>query len=246
VVEEYKSENPETHRDYSDNPPTPNEMLEWVHTWLTQPNRERSKFTDIALVILTLIIAGAALWSAFIFQGQLDVARDVAVASERAWIGLDVPVTLEVIAPHGARVSIKGRYSVKNFGRGPATKVMSQFGNFVDPTNRTIADATANSSCDGPVKFTTGTVPVAGDLKQPPPFGYMLFPNQWHNEVIDYQGPVETVRFLRFVGCVAYLDQFRAVHWTRFCMERKPGDQTPIPALTFCALYNDTDQDQTK
>jgi hypothetical protein len=47
----------------------------------------------------------------------------------------------------------------------------------------------------------------------------------------------------------AYLDQFNTVHWTKFCMERRPGDSTPIteiPKLDCCAMYNETDQPEEK
>ncbi len=104
----------------------------------------------------------------------------------------------------------------------------------------------ADFSCDSAVKFATGTVPVGGNLQQSPPFGYTLFPNQVHNELIEYQGPIETLKFLQFVGCAAYLDQFKTVHWTRFAMWRGPYNPTVIqkgiPKLDYYSLYNDTDQ----
>jgi hypothetical protein len=163
------------------------------------------------------------------------------VNSERAWVGLDVPITIDAVEIKSTQTRIKGHYTVKNFGHGPALKVM-QFGNFVTP-NATMEfqKREADFFCDSSVKFATGTVPMVG-TKQPSPFGHTLFFGQWDDWPIEFQGLKETNAHLRFVGCVAYLDQFKEVHWTRFCMERRPGDTAPTPKLDFCAMYNETDQ----
>lgn len=55
----------------SDNSPTPAEVLDWIRVWLTHPNRDRSKFSDIAIVVLTVVIAAFAGWSAWIFEANL-------------------------------------------------------------------------------------------------------------------------------------------------------------------------------
>jgi hypothetical protein len=183
-------------------------------------------------------------------QKQTGVQRDTSINQERAWVGLDVPITLDAIdiSPKGGE--ILGHYTIKNFGQGPALKVV-QFGNFVDLDMAVDAQKReADSYCKGAVDFTNGTVPVGGEMKQPPPFGYTLFPGQQHTELIQFGGKIgeSTAKFLRFIGCVAYIDQFKHTHWTRFCMERKPGSPpTPagkIPKLDFCAMYNDTDEPQ--
>ncbi len=175
-------------------------------------------------------------------QKQTRVQSNAAMNSERAWVGLGMPITLEAIEMHSGKIRIRGHYSVQNFGHGPALKVI-QSGNFAIP-NQTleVEGREANFFCDSSVRFATGTIPVGGEAKEPPPFGHTLFPGQVDNESIDYQGLPETVTHLRFIGCVAYIDQFKTVHWTRFCMERNPGDPAPIPTLAFCAMYNDTDR----
>lgn len=196
----------------------------------------------IAYTITTVVYACITHRMWIEMQTQTKIQRDTGINTVRAWVGLDVPITLDAIENQSARVVIIGHYSIKNFGHGPAFKVV-QFGNFVG-TNESMEIQTreANSSCDGPVKFATGTVPVGGEMKQPPPFGYVLFPDKWNNYPIQFQGPQDTVLHLRFIGCVAYIDQFKTVHWTRFCMERTPGDPARIPKLNFCAMYNDTDE----
>lgn len=182
-------------------------------------------------------------------QEQTRIQRNTAIDSDRAWVGLDVPITLDAIETESTtKVIIKGHYSFKNFGHGPAAKVV-QAANFAsDPGNLQATSAEADFFCGSSIKFATGgvTAPMGGKLKEFPPFGYTLFPNQPHDESIDYQGNAETVTHLRFIGCVAYIDQFKAVHWTKFCMERRPGDMARIPKLDFCAMYNDTDQPKEK
>jgi hypothetical protein len=180
-------------------------------------------------------------------QEQTRIQRNTGINAQRAWVGLDAPITLDAVEISPMAIRIDGHYTIKNFGQGPALKVI-QFGNFVDlDATEEIQKREADSYCDGAVKFTGGTVPVGGELEQPPPFGYTLFPDQWHPEIIQVRGkelPKKTARFMRFIGCVAYLDQFREIHWARFCMERKPDDLIPvgkIPKLDFCAMYNDTD-----
>jgi hypothetical protein len=201
-----------------------------------------SSLTIAALTLISLIVYAwitKRMWTEM--QRQTTIQSETEINSERAWIGIDVPITIDAVAVKGDRVAIEGHYSLKNFGHGPAVKVV-QRGNFVyDPSNLKGTEREAAFYCDSSVKFATGTVPVGGSSEEPPPFGYTLFPDKWHDEPIEYNGPVSTLKFLQFIGCAAYLDQFKAVHWTRFCMMRKPGDTDSIPKLDFCSLYNDTD-----
>lgn len=199
-------------------------------------------------VVEVLALFGLAFYACITYrmwtemQTQTQIQRNTGINTERAWVGLDLPVTLDAIETRPTQTQIRGHYSLKNFGHGPAFKVM-QSGSFVG-THESMEMQTreANFFCDSSVKFTTGTVPVGGEMKQPPPFGHTLFPGKGDSYPIEFQGPPETLLHLRFIGCVAYIDQFKAVHWTRFCMERRPGDGTPIPKLDFCAMYNDADE----
>jgi hypothetical protein len=219
-----------------------------------QNRRDTVRFwLEVGGLSVAVILVCLTLGTLRVFQGQLQEMQKQTKATdrnfrrdERSWVGLDVPVTLDAIAVQAPRVVIKGHYSVKNFGHGPATKINSQYGMFVDPTDKTVAENESQGACDGPIDFATGTVPVAGGLKQPPPLGYTLFPNQGHDELIDYTATTDYLNPLRFVGCIAYVDQFKVLHWTRFCMERKLGDLRQVPELAFCALYNDTDPDETQ
>jgi len=195
----------------------------------------------IAYTVTTIIYARITHHQWKELQEQTRIQRNTGINSERAWVGLDGPIVLDGIATESSGVSIKGHYSIKNFGHGPAFKVI-QAGLFIQQTTLEIEKREADFWCDSSVKFATGTVPVGGELKQPPPFGYTLFPGQGKDYPIEYEGPTATLNFLQFVGCVAYIDQFKAVHWTRFCMQRTPGDKARVPKLDFCSLYNDTDE----
>lgn len=239
-------------------------MIQSVRKWLRGFHLRRAKlkpferktlratWVGIGLGVVTGIVFVGQFWQmrkqTEILNGQLKDIRTSSINSERAWVGLDVPVTVDAIEIQSTRMRIKGHYSLKNFGHGPALKVM-QAGDFVTlGTNMDFQQREADFYCDSSVKFATGTVPTVR-MKNPGPFGHTLFPGQGHEEIIDFQGPSETATHLRFVGCVAYLDQFNTVHWTRFCMERRLGDPTPadrVTQLDFCAMYNDTDHPEEK
>jgi hypothetical protein len=239
-------------------------MIQSVRRWLRGFHLRRAKLSPserrtlratwvgIGLGAVTGLVFVGQFWQmrkqTEILNGQLKDIRASSINSERAWVGLDVPVTVDAIEVRPTRMRIKGHYSIKNFGHGPALKVV-QTGDFVTPgTSMEFQAREADFYCDSSVRFATGTLPTVG-IKQPGPFGHTLFPGQGHDETIDFQGPPETATHLRFVGCVAYLDQFETVHWTRFCMERRAGDPTPLDRLThldFCAMYNDTDKPDEK
>jgi hypothetical protein len=183
-------------------------------------------------------------------QTQTRIQRNAAINQERAWIGLDETLKIDVleIMP---RLKVESHYSIKNFGHGPALKVMPSGWFWSDP--KTLGNL-AKSACDGAVAFATGTVPHTPDVTMPGPMGYTLFPDQSHTETIGspndpWQGDGEpNLKHFWFIGCVAYLDQFKIIHWTRFCVEPdlfpRPMDKR-IP-LKFCSLYNDTDESPPK
>lgn len=178
-------------------------------------------------------------------QEQTRRQREAAVSTERAWVGLDEAVTIDVleIMP---RLKVQSHYGVKNFGHGPALKVVPSGWFWTD--SKTLPQL-AKSACDMAKAFTTGAVPHEPQVNNPGPMGYILFPSQIHGETIGspgdpWQGAGEPdLKHFWFIGCIAYFDQFGTAHWTRFCME--PGlvshrFDKDIP-LRFCALYNDTD-----
>jgi hypothetical protein len=174
---------------------------------------------------------------------QTRIEREAAINSERAWVGLDGSVTIDMlkIAP---QLKVESHYIVKNFGHGPAFKVFA-YGQFWDSPK--LYQNVAKTACNGPIEFATGTVPTVPRIPNPGPMGYTLFTNQTHQEAVGsprdpWQGAGEPdLKHFWFIGCVAYLDQFKTLHWTRFCMEPDFSLQNfnKDTALRFCALYND-------
>jgi len=142
------------------------------------------------------------------------------------------------------QLKVESHYSVKNFGHGPAFKVFA-YGRFWSIPN--LYENVAKTACNGPIEFATGTVPTVPRIRNPGPMGYTLFTNQTHPETMGsprdpWQGAGEpNLKHFWFIGCIAYLDQFKTVHWTRFCMEPNfsPQDFNKDTPLQFCALYND-------
>lgn len=177
-------------------------------------------------------------------QKQTTIQRETSVNSERAWIGLNGSVVTDVLEAT-PKVKIGGHYSIENFGHGPALKV---FPNSMPVWEYERADyrKTAEMVCVPAIEFATGTVPFGPGVSNPGPMGYTLFPGQIHEEQIgggpwEGDGLAKPMRHFWFIGCVAYLDQFKAVHWTRFCIESSFTHQ-PInkdTPLRFCSLYND-------
>src|SRR6266481_6945022 len=78
-------------------PPSLSEVLGIVLNWLRHywdAPRKKSKPADWAIAALTLIIAGAAFWSAFIFNSQLRAMRKRFEVTDRPWIRLNLRSSL--------------------------------------------------------------------------------------------------------------------------------------------------------
>ena len=126
------ADTPQNNSGTQDNGPTPSEMLRVVVGWMKgywNAPREKSKWTEILTAVLTFCIAVAAIWSAWIFQGQLTEARRTTSltrqqleASIRPWIAVDFeiigPITFDangVVIPFATRL--------RNVGHSPAIYV---------------------------------------------------------------------------------------------------------------------------
>jgi hypothetical protein len=127
-----------------DDPPTPSEFLILVADWLRSRKdapRERSKAADWILAGLTIAIAIAAFWSAWIFDCQLremhksnEQARIQWEAEHRPWVGngeigfKQSPVFL--VYPDNpiqarTQVTFDIEIPIKNFGVAPALHVQT-------------------------------------------------------------------------------------------------------------------------
>ena len=180
-------------------------------------------------------------------QTQTGIQRDASINAQRAWVGLDEPIVVNELQLIPT-LKVASHYSIKNFGRGPALKVVSEAWFETDPD---MLPNMVKANCDSATAFASGTVRLGPKVRNPGPMGYTLFPNQPHNETIGtlevpfQSAALPQLKHFWFIGCIGYLDQFNTVRWTRFCME--PDFYSPqiirkdMP-LKFCALYNDTDQ----
>ncbi len=195
--------------------------------------------------LFSILMLAGVLYYAHVFRNMWREVMKQTVNSERAWIGLKEPVTIDVLELT-PRLKVEAHYSIQNFGHGPALKVTPS-GWFLDDSKT--LKTVANGICRGAEEFSTGTVPLGSGLTEQTPMGFMLFQGQFHTETIGsprdpWQGAAEPdLKHFWFVGCIAYIDQFKNTRWTRFCMEPAPTQQPitrDIP-LRYCPLYNDTE-----
>jgi hypothetical protein len=197
------ADNTEPQPKHKENTPTPSEfldsILDWLRHWWDAP-REKSKAADWAIAVLTVVIAIAAFWSAFIFQGQLAIARDTLVIGQRPWLGIDSKPTVEV---EGNRWKVVFR--VKNYGVSPA--LHSAFASETDnaPIVFDVSKAKIEWACSRGKALTA----------DPAGHGYTIFPGSSQPQDITIDGTSQTALYL--LGCLTYLDQFGASHRTRFC-----------------------------
>jgi len=97
--------------------------------------------------------------------------------------------------------------------------------------------------CTSNREISTGTVETK--LKNPGPMGFALFPNQTYSDSFTWSGDAQpNLKWVYVMGCVAYVDQFDASHWTRFVVligdGRNPVDNNSPRQLY--TLFNDTDE----
>lgn len=205
--EQYKTRKAETYR----------RCKEWFNRpWWFQESDPVAKFSGwVAAYTLMLVIVSALQFH--ILQSAEHTSRQ----TQRAWVGLDDIIKINVLETT-PRLHVESRYRIKNFGIGPALKVMITGWFETDPKTE---KETAKFACDSAVHFATGTVPMSREMHNPGPMGYILFPSQGHDEFIGSRGnpwtgdAQPTMTHFKFIGCIAYFDQFETVHWTRFCME---------------------------
>ena len=126
---------PEHNPSPGDDLPTPAGWLSLIRDCLKRYARsphERPKWTDIAIVILTLFIAVAAIGSAWIFEGQLQEMHQGTIASQRPWIGIRGDMTIDdgptftlTAETPPIEIRMKTAYTLENFGASPAVKVFA-------------------------------------------------------------------------------------------------------------------------
>ena len=197
---------------------TPTQVIEWIRIWLTHPNREQSKFTDIAIVILTLLIAVAAFWSACIFQGQLNEARKTTKLTvesfridERAWVE---------IQPIASSPTFRYQIYPKNVGKTAATDIRINALRGTALNSITMGESASQLSMLQDKMLLPGG-PLS-DVPRANPVSKVLAPNTVATVpfIMDGQAPQiypkdEWVAYL--IGRIDYNDAFKVPHWLKFC-----------------------------
>lgn len=205
-------------------PPTATEFVNAVYHWLLHwwdAPREKSKAADWAIAALTIGIAIAAFWSAFIFQAQLEEARRQTEISERPWLSVEAAPVNGLLFVNGEQAVLKLKLSIKNVGKSIAKGVQADAKLFPAPAGMPVAVDAAEKQrelCDHPKTDSVGS--------------FDLFPA---DHPVDREMDISAIpssiiaqsvttgdksrRFVGFyvVGCVSYHSSFGAtIHQTRF------------------------------
>ncbi len=117
-------------------------LITWLQNWWAAP-RERSKAADWALVVVSCLAVVGAIWSAFIFQGQLTEARNATKAAQEQLETMDRPWVSITLAPDGPLaftsdgLNVNLHVHLENIGHGVANSVNIHHVGFLtnDPFN---------------------------------------------------------------------------------------------------------------
>src|SRR5579871_926343 len=204
-----------------ESPELPRCIVRWFRGF--HLHREKSKVTDWVGVILTLGVAVAAFWSAWVFQDQLREMRTQTKQSldsfridEQASVGLDKPLIAEklnfpgpsftrsgpdgtVHQPDNPNPLIHTSLSLKNFGKTPAFNVVAQaFSSNID-----MIDVESKTMCQFAEDASSGKAVRDGprqDIKWET-LGVTIFPGQTFVTPKDVPGG--DIPRLFIVGCIA-------------------------------------------
>jgi len=117
---------PKSEADGTESPPSRSEVMVIVLNWLRHywdAPHKKSKSTDWAIAALTLMIAGAAFWSAFIFNSQLRAMRKQFEATDRPWIKAEPKVESAITFHDNGDLSMSVTFILNNVGHSIATDV---------------------------------------------------------------------------------------------------------------------------
>lgn len=223
---------------------------------------KRNEFRECLKIYLEVVGLIGLLFYAGLTALLWKEAHQQTIDSARAWVGYqqtgnsNLPVVMDKleIVP---KLDIEWHYTIENFGDGPAIKVMPE--GWVTPGTGHLKDIASDAEfvCDTATKFATGTVPLGPRVHNPGPMGFVLFPHQTYTD--DTFSPsrsnspltsawtgaaLPNLKWIFIMGCVAYVDQFKAPHWTRFVVQIGNGrDPVSLASpMQLYSLFNDTDE----
>jgi hypothetical protein len=181
-------------------------------------------------------------------KSAAETAHDALVKGNRPWLGVDGSATTlqqPTMGKEGIKASVG--FILKNFGTAPALHVGMHaiIVNNSPPTQEGLADFSqfkrdADASCRM-ADLATKSI-VQGEEGA----GLYIFPN---NSVVERLNGMTTtpaplpIMALDLVGCIAYADQFKGIHHTRFCFmsENAIKDVRMDQRLISCPINEDAD-----
>lgn len=221
-------EHPEYRANDGDNSPTPSEWLLLIRACLkrySESPQERPKWTDVATVILTLIIAAAAIGSAWIFQGQLTEASNATNRAsesfridERAWIEFD-PVKPVPYSPRTDKFGALFDYDlyIRNTGKTVARDVEFRANRSGEESSIEMGNDAKGIAWEQD-QLMLGKVPSGADIPFQNPFEKTLAPNTATTNPFVFKGqePINGMTHY-LIGRIDYCDIFKVKHWKKFC-----------------------------
>jgi hypothetical protein len=175
--------------------------------------QDRLKRAEWLMIALTAVIAVSAFcqamagyfqWNAM--RAQLDEMRQSVVLGQRPWLGIELYPTVEV---EGDRWKVV--FAVKNYGQSPSLHSVFASEVAYAPLDSAAAHAKAEEACSRGEELTgIGLYPTT-----PGEHGYTIFPGASQLQDMSLSPYPKAPAYL--IGCLTYLDEFGALHHTRFC-----------------------------
>jgi hypothetical protein len=151
-------------------------------------------------------------------KSAADTAHDTLFKGQRPWVGIDgYPIVLQppqVTKETGVHADVV--IGVKNFGISPALHVAINTGITIGPPTSDLTQfrRDADASCK---MADMGSSPIVPGEERT---GRYIFPGTTLTSRLNMTANspyLDPNRGLDLVGCIAYTDQFKAKHHTRFC-----------------------------
>lgn len=190
-----------------------NAIVHWLEHWWNA-EREKSKAADWFTAVLSVVIAGAAIWSACIFQDQLTEARRYTEVSERPWLTVQAVADNGLVFEYGQQAELEITFSVNNVGHSPAKDVQIDAKMFpsvaIGQSDPEAIRRQQQEVCDSPKVNDIGKFdlfPIPEPTKQQK--GISVLPSDIATKAI----PISTDKNRKFVGfyvvgCVSYRFSF--------------------------------------
>jgi len=216
---------PQRERSNQDGAPSPSEILTIFLNWLQHywdAPRHKPKWTEAATVILTLLIAIAAIYSAWIFQGQLNETRTIFRIDERAWIEIE-PIKVTLFLPRTEKIGAGFQYPIyiRNVGKTVARDIQLRATRQGPQSSVAMGDSAEALNWEQE-KLLLDKVPTASNIPINNPVPKVLAPNTssavpviLNGQEPQYFPKVQVVSYL--IGRIDYTDAFGVSHWMKFC-----------------------------